>query len=72
MLELQNISKQFDQKVVLENINLKINSGEIVSLLGPSGSGKTTLLNIILGLTKVEQGKVVFNNEDLSNVAASL
>lgn len=69
LLELQNISKQFDQKVVLENIDLTINSGEIVSLLGPSGSGKTTLLNIILGLTKIDQGKVVFNNEDLSHVA---
>ncbi|GAA0346334.1 hypothetical protein GCM10008931_42010 [Oceanobacillus oncorhynchi subsp. oncorhynchi] len=69
LLELQNISKQFDQKVVLENIDLTINSGEIVSLLGPSGSGKTTLLNIILGLTKIDQGKVIFNNEDVSHVA---
>ncbi|WP_102273451.1 ABC transporter ATP-binding protein [Cytobacillus massiliigabonensis] len=68
MLKLQNISKQFDQKVVLENINLEINTGEIVSLLGPSGSGKTTLLNIILGLTKMDEGKIIFNGRDISNV----
>lgn len=68
MLELNNIGKQFDQKIVLENINLTINTGEIVSLLGPSGSGKTTLLNIILGLTKLNQGKVIFHDKDLSNV----
>ncbi|MGN7399170.1 ABC transporter ATP-binding protein [Cytobacillus praedii] len=68
MLKLQNISKQFDQKVVLENINLEINTGEIVSLLGPSGSGKTTLLNIILGLTKMDEGKIIFNGMDVSNI----
>ncbi|MFJ7753505.1 ABC transporter ATP-binding protein [Peribacillus muralis] len=68
MLKLQNISKQFNDKFVLENINLEIETGEIVSLLGPSGSGKTTLLNIILGLTSVEQGKIIFNGTDLSNV----
>ena len=69
MLKLQNISKQFDQKVVLENINLEINTGEIVSLLGPSGSGKTTLLNIILGLTKMDEGKIIFNGMDVSNIS---
>lgn len=68
MLKLQNISKQFDQKVVLENITLEINTGEIVSLLGPSGSGKTTLLNIILGLTKMDEGKIIFNGMDVSNI----
>lgn len=68
LLKLQNISKQFDQKVVLENINLEINTGEIVSLLGPSGSGKTTLLNIILGLTKMDEGKIIFNGMDVSNI----
>ncbi|PJN89443.1 ABC transporter ATP-binding protein [Bacillus sp. mrc49] len=68
MLKLQNISKQFEDKFVLENINLEIETGEIVSLLGPSGSGKTTMLNIILGLTSVERGKIIFNDTDLSNV----
>lgn len=69
MLELQNIGKQFNQKIVLEDINLEIESGEIVSLLGPSGSGKTTLLHIILGLTKMDQGRIIFNGKDLSHVS---
>lgn len=68
LLKLQNIRKQFDDKVVLEDIDLVINTGEIVSLLGPSGSGKSTLLNIILGLTKLDGGSIIFNNQDLSRV----
>lgn len=50
MLELRNITKRFDGKLVLDDINIKIGNGEIVSMMGPSGSGKTTLLNIILGI----------------------
>ena len=68
LLTLQNISKQYDHKIVLEDISLDIQAGEIVSLLGPSGSGKTTLLNIILGLTNMDQGKLFFNDMDISNV----
>lgn len=68
LLEMQNIGKKYDQKVVLENIDLEIKTGEIVSLLGPSGSGKTTLLNIILGLTQMDQGKIIFNGKDMSTV----
>lgn len=69
LLQLQNISKQYEDKVVLEDINLDIQAGEIVSLLGPSGSGKSTLLHIILGLTTMDRGKVLFDNQDLSNVS---
>ncbi|MGK7377196.1 ABC transporter ATP-binding protein [Planococcus sp. 1R117A] len=69
MLKLKNISKQFDDKVVLKDINLEIKTGEIVSLLGQSGSGKTTLLNIILGLTKMNSGNIVFNGVDVSNIS---
>ncbi|WP_019390663.1 ABC transporter ATP-binding protein [Priestia filamentosa] len=68
MLKLEQISKQYDNKVVLDNISLEINKGEIVSLLGQSGSGKTTLLNIILGLTKMDKGRIIFDNENLTNV----
>lgn len=68
LLELKNIKKQFDKKIVLDGINLKIEDGEIVSMLGPSGSGKTTLLNIILGLTPMDSGTILCDGRDISNV----
>lgn len=69
MLQLKNISKSFDGKEVIKNINLEINKGEIVSILGPSGCGKTTLLNIILGLTEVDTGSIVYDGNDLTYVS---
>ncbi|MGH4050207.1 MAG: ABC transporter ATP-binding protein [Clostridium sp.] len=69
MLELKDIKKQFDGKVVLDGIDLQIQKGEIVSMLGLSGSGKTTLLNIILGLTPMDSGTITFEGVDISNVS---
>lgn len=67
MLELNNISKVYNGHAVLDGISLNINRGEIVSILGPSGSGKTTLLNVILGLTELDGGHIVYDGEDLSH-----
>lgn len=69
MLELKNIKKTFDNKVVLSGISLQIENGEIVSMLGVSGSGKTTLLNIILGLIPMDSGSIIYNGEDISKVS---
>ena len=66
MLELKNIVKKYNNKKVLDGISLNIDNGEIVSLLGQSGSGKTTLLNIILGLKDIDEGKIIFNGEDIT------
>ncbi len=66
MLELKNISKSYKNKKVLVDINLTIESGEIISLLGPSGCGKTTLLNIILGLAEQTAGQLIYNGQDIS------
>lgn len=68
MLKLENIKKSYDQTVVLDGINLEIQDGEIVSILGPSGCGKTTLLNLILGITNVDSGKIIYNGEDMTNL----
>ncbi|AVK82980.1 ABC transporter ATP-binding protein [Lysinibacillus sp. B2A1] len=66
MLELKNISKSYKNKKVLVDINVTIESGEIISLLGPSGCGKTTLLNIILGLAEQTAGQLIYNGQDIS------
>ena len=68
MLKLENIKKSYDDVTILDNINLEIGQGEIVSILGPSGCGKTTLLNMILGITDADCGKIEFNGEDVTKV----
>ena len=68
MLELQNVKKYYDGVTILQNINLCIEEGEIVSILGPSGCGKTTLLNLILGITDLDEGKIIFNDKDITDV----
>lgn len=67
MLKLENIKKSYDGHTVLDGINLEIQDGEIVSILGPSGCGKTTLLNLILGITQVDSGKILYNDTDFTN-----
>ena len=63
-IEVNNIVKKFGDFTVLDHVDLKIESGELVALLGPSGSGKTTLLRIIAGLDWPDSGDVLFNGED--------
>ncbi|GGG20534.1 hypothetical protein GCM10007425_13710 [Lysinibacillus alkalisoli] len=72
MLELQHIKKTFGDKVVLQDIDITIQSGEIVSLLGPSGCGKTTLLNIILGLVQQSEGRLLYEGQDISQQSMQL
>lgn len=68
MLELKNIVKKYGNNVILDDISLQIKKGEIVSILGSSGSGKTTLLNLILGITDISSGKIIYDGEDITNV----
>ena len=55
MISVNNISKTFNNKMVLDNISLDVKEGEIISIVGPSGAGKTTLLNIISTLDKPDK-----------------
>lgn len=66
MLELKQIGKSFDGVPVLKDISIRVEDGEIVSILGPSGCGKTTLLNIILGILDADAGQILYNGEDLT------
>ena len=63
-IEIKNVSKDFGNFRALKNVNLKVETGELVALLGPSGSGKTTLLRIIAGLETAEEGGILFHGED--------
>lgn len=63
-IEISNITKSFDSFRALSDINLRVNTGELVALLGPSGSGKTTLLRIIAGLETADAGSIIFDGED--------
>ncbi|HEU4483795.1 MAG TPA: ABC transporter ATP-binding protein [Nitrososphaeraceae archaeon] len=75
VMELKNITKIFEspagESVVIENINLKINRGEFISIVGPSGSGKSTLLNIIGVLDKPTSGEVIINGFNILSLNES-
>ena len=63
-IEIRNIAKRFGNFTALDNINLEVQTGELLALLGPSGCGKTTLLRIIAGLEVPDQGQILFHGED--------
>ncbi len=67
-IEIRNISKQFGNFQALDDVNLDIESGELIALLGPSGCGKTTLLRIIAGLETPDTGSIHFSGEDTTDV----
>ena len=66
LIEFRNIVKNFDGQIVLKGINLDIYENEFVTLLGPSGGGKTTLLRILGGFLEADEGKVIFDGEEIS------
>lgn len=66
MIQLKNISKSFNDKLVFKNINLSIEKGQFVIFSGASGNGKTTLLNIISSLEKPDSGEVLIENKTIN------
>ena len=62
-IKLKKLKKSFKKRVILDDINLEINKGEIFGIIGMSGSGKTTLLNTLIGFLEPEQGDIEFYSE---------
>lgn len=68
-LVVENITKEYDGKTMLQDISLHVGEKEIVSLLGASGVGKTTLFHIIAGIENPEKGNIYYDNEDITGKA---
>jgi len=71
-LVIQNISKSYDKKSVLREINCQFEQGEAVGLFGPNGAGKTTLFSIIIGLVKTDLGQLLLNGQNITNLPMHL
>ena len=67
ILELNKISVKFGKKIILDNLNLKLNNGEILGLLGPNGVGKSTIFNLITGLISPDYGNIIINSEKVND-----
>ena len=67
IIELKNLKKQYGDNVILKNINLHVDRGEVVSLIGPSGSGKSTILRCIVDLESITSGEVLIEGNNLTD-----
>ena len=71
-LLLQNLTKSYNGRKVVDNVSLELRSGEVVGLLGPNGAGKTTTFYMVLGLLKPDAGTIYLDGEDISSLAIYL
>ena len=65
LIEVKNITKRFDENIVLDNISFSVDEGDIFGLIGPNGAGKSTLINIITGLWDCDKGDVIIGGYDI-------
>ena len=66
IIEFDNVSLSFGNRLILDNINFKINEGQIFGMLGPNGVGKSTIFNLITGLVNPDKGRIKIVNEDVT------
>ena len=66
-IEFDNVSLAYGERLILDNINFKINEGQILGMLGPNGVGKSTIFNLITGLISPKSGKILMEDNDVTN-----
>ena len=66
-LEIENLCIEFENKIIVKDINLKVNKGELVSIVGVSGTGKSTIFNAVAGLISPKYGNIYLNKENIVN-----
>ncbi|ODS23883.1 LPS export ABC transporter ATP-binding protein [Candidatus Endobugula sertula] len=67
-LQALNLAKSYKKRPVVIDVSITVNSGQIVGLLGPNGAGKTTCFYMIAGLVRADQGSIIINNKDISEL----
>lgn len=68
LLQIENLSKSFNGRMVVNKVTIGVRPGEIVGLLGPNGAGKTTTFNMIVGLVRPDQGQIIFDNKVITDM----
>lgn len=68
LLSVQNLEKSYGSRKVVNGLSFEVGQGEVVGLLGPNGAGKTTAFYMTMGLIRPDQGKVIFQNTDVTNM----
>lgn len=69
LLEVKNVAKKFDEKVIHRNVSFSLYKGETIGLLGHSGSGKSVLLRSLIGLEEIDNGQVLYRNVRIDNLS---
>ncbi|MFH1478958.1 MAG: LPS export ABC transporter ATP-binding protein [Candidatus Omnitrophota bacterium] len=69
LLEIKGLAKSYEDKRVVDGVDMSVKRGEIVGLLGPNGAGKTTTFYMVVGMLKPDKGRIIFDNKDITNLA---
>ena len=72
LLDIQGVTKRFDGVTAVDQVDMTIKRGELISLIGPNGSGKTTMFNCITGFLRPEEGTISFKGENITSLIYSI
>ena len=70
-LRIDGVAKQFGGVTAVDDVSIEVRTGEILSIIGPNGAGKTSLLNMVSGFYRPDRGRIVFEGEDITELAPS-